>query len=111
MPVASPSLVPGFDTYIYMVHEVGRAYRETDEARVDRKTLIRDLIAGKYDQPVRIIAFNIAKGWSRDVSAEIARDISERASAKGEKLTGPVQAFVEYELERARRHARRAPPF
>jgi hypothetical protein len=48
-------------------------------------------------------------GWSRDVSAEIAREISERASARGEELTGPVQAFVEYEMERARRHARRAP--
>ncbi len=100
--VASPPIVPeGFDTDVYVVLEdfgqIGRAYRETDEERADRETLIRDLIAGQYDHPVRIVAFNTAQGWSRDVSAEIAREISNRASAKGEDLTGPVQAFVEYE--------------
>ncbi len=106
MSVASPSLVAeGFDTDVYLLMEdfggIGRAYRETDEARADRETLIRDLVAGQYKHPVRIFALNTAQGWSRDVSAEIAREISERASA--------VLAFVEWEMARARRHARRAP--
>ena len=114
MSADSPPLVPeGFDTDVYVVLEdfgqIGRAYREADEDRADRETLIRDLIGGQYDHPVRIVAFNTAQGWSRDVSAEIAREISERASAKGEELVGPVQGFTEYEMERARRHARRAP--
>jgi hypothetical protein len=39
------------------------------------------------------------------VSAQIARETSERAAAKGEELTGPVQAFVEYEMEQAERRA------
>jgi hypothetical protein len=39
------------------------------------------------------------------VSAEIAREINDRASRKGEELTGPAQAFVEYEVERAERRA------
>ena len=47
---------------MYVVMEefdhLGRVYRETDEERADRETLIRDLIAGRYGQPVRIVAFN-----------------------------------------------------
>src|SRR5947209_19991885 len=98
--VASPPLVPeGFDVDVYVVLEdfgqLGRAYRETDEERADRETLIRDLLTGQYDHPVRIVAFNTAQGWSRDVSAEIAREIRDRASAKCENLMGPVAAFVE----------------
>jgi hypothetical protein len=54
---------------------------------------------------VRIVAFNTAQGWARDVSEEIAREIRDRASRKGEELAGPVQAFVEYEMERAERRA------
>jgi hypothetical protein len=65
--VASPSLVPaGFDADVYVVleeyAEIGRACRETDEQRADRETLIRHLIAGQYDHPVRIVAFNTAQG-------------------------------------------------
>jgi hypothetical protein len=34
----------------------------------DRTTLIQDLLDGQYDDPVRIVAFNTAEGWSRDVT-------------------------------------------
>jgi hypothetical protein len=106
--VASPSLVPeGFNTDVYVVLDdfgsIGRSYREIDEDRADRETLIRDLIAGQYEHPARIVAFNTAQGWARDVSEEIAREIRDRASRKGEELGGSVQAFVEWEMERAER--------
>jgi hypothetical protein len=109
--VSSPSVVPeGFDTDIYLVLEdfgkIGRAYREADEERADRESLIRDLIGGQYDHPVRVVAFNTAQGWSRDMSAEIAREIADRASRKGDELTGPVREFVEWEMERAERQRR-----
>jgi hypothetical protein len=58
------------------------------------------------DHPVRIIAFNTAQGWSRDVSTEIAREVVQRARAQGGELTGPVRQFVEWELERAERRQR-----
>ena len=109
----SPSLVPeGFDTDVYVVLEeldhLGRVYRETDEECADRETLIRDLMAGQYDKPVRVVAFNTAREWSKDVTTEIAREIMDRASRKGVELTGSMQAFVEYELERATRHSARS---
>jgi hypothetical protein len=74
-----------------------------DEEKGDRETLIRHLIDGEYEHVVRIVAFNTAQGWSRDVSTEIAREVVERARAQGEDLTGPVRRFVDWELERAER--------
>ena len=114
--VASPPLVPteGFDTDVHVVMEeldhLGRVYRETDEERADRETLIRDLIAGRYGQPVRIVAFNTAQGWCRDVSEEIARELLKRAYALGGELTEPVNAFVQFEMERAKRRLALASP-
>jgi hypothetical protein len=97
-----PTAVPeGFDIEVYVVVEdygnIGRAYREVDEEKGDRATLIRHLIEGQYDRPVRIVAFNTAQGWSRDVSTEIAREVVQRARAQGEELTGPVRQFVDWE--------------
>jgi hypothetical protein len=33
---------------------------------------ISDLLNGQYSNPARVIAFNTAEGWSRDVTEEIA---------------------------------------
>jgi hypothetical protein len=40
-------------------------------ANTDRATLIRHLLEGQYSPPIRIVAFNTAEGWSRDVSDEM----------------------------------------
>src|SRR5438105_2350341 len=95
--VDNPPLVPeGFDTDVYLVLDdfgnIGRSYRETDEERADGATVIRDLIFGQYEHPVRIVAFNTVQGWARDVSVEIACEIRSRDNVKGKELTGPVQA-------------------
>jgi hypothetical protein len=34
--------------------------------------MIRNLLNDLYENPVRVVAFNIAEGWSRDVTREIA---------------------------------------
>jgi hypothetical protein len=33
---------------------------------------------GQYSNPVRIVAFNIVEGWSRDVTDEIADELRQR---------------------------------
>jgi hypothetical protein len=79
----SASLVPD-DTNrdVYLVLEdfgrLGRAWRETDEAGANRPTLIRNLLEGQYEEPVRIVAFNTAEGWSRDVTVDIADELRRR---------------------------------
>jgi len=44
----------------------------------DGETLIRDLLEGQYRRPPRIVAFNTAKGWSRDVTVDIADELRRR---------------------------------
>ena len=33
----------------------------------------RRLLEGQYNSPVRVIGFNVAEGWVRDVSEDVAR--------------------------------------
>jgi hypothetical protein len=51
-----------------------RIYRETDENEEDRETFIRNIMNGQYEKPVRVVAFNTAQGWSRDITADIGLD-------------------------------------
>lgn len=67
-------------------------YRETDTQYVDRATLIRDLIDGQYDEPVRIVAFD---PQTADVSAEIAKAVSDLAWTESKKLSEGVIDFCE----------------
>src|SRR5215468_10593803 len=85
----SPSIVPvDTDRDIYLVLDdfgfLGRAWRETDEADTNRETLLQDLLDGQYDSPVRIVAFNTAEGWSRDVTEDIADELCDRCAELGE---------------------------
>jgi len=80
----SPSIITPHgaeqDTYIVLddFGRIGRAWRGTDEDAADREALIRDLLTGEYYKPVRIVAFNTAEGWSRDVTVAIADELRRR---------------------------------
>jgi hypothetical protein len=34
------------------------------------ETVVADLLDGQYKNPIRVVAFNTAEKWSKDVSAE-----------------------------------------
>jgi len=94
---SSPSIVPEHDDRdIYLVLDnfgsLGRDWREIDEERTDRETMISDLIAGQYSNPARIIAFNTAEGWSRDVSEEIAEEIAARLAHDDRDTPARIEA-------------------
>ena len=79
----SPSIVPdalGQDVYLVLDNFGGAfgglAWPETDVSHTDRATLIRHLLEGQYSSPIRIVAFNTAEGWSRDVTDEIAAELA-----------------------------------
>jgi hypothetical protein len=79
----SPSMVPaetGHDTYLVLedLGRFGRVWRETAEANANHETLIRDLLDDQYSRPMRIVAFNTAEGWSRDVTVDIADELRRR---------------------------------
>jgi hypothetical protein len=65
-----------FDVTVHIVLNdfgpLGRAYCETDEAEADEATIVKNILSGQYSHPVRVVAFNIAEGWARDVPEDIA---------------------------------------
>jgi hypothetical protein len=95
---AGPSLVPKFDVTVYLVLDdfgkIGRAYREADEEKSDLETVIQGMIVGEYKKPIRVVAFNSAEGWSRDVSEDIAWEVLNRASSGGLSLPPSTHNFV-----------------
>jgi hypothetical protein len=97
----SPSIVPrDHDQDVYLVLDdfggrMGMAWRETDPADTNLKTVIRDLLDGQYADPVRIVAFNTAEGWSRDVSEEIARELRARCDSESRDVPDCIRDFVD----------------
>jgi hypothetical protein len=61
----------------------GLAWRETDLEDTDLETIIRHLLEGQYRSPVRVIGFNIAEGWVRDVSEDVARELRQGGAPIG----------------------------
>jgi hypothetical protein len=101
-PFPTPNLVPDFDVTVHIVLDdfgrLGRAYRETDEAGASREDVIDGLLTGQFNNPLRVIAFNTAEGWSRDVSEEVAWELTRRVTADQKPLTAPTRAFVEFHI-------------
>jgi len=70
------------DTYLVLdsLGEIGLGWRETNEADTERGALVKDLLDGQYEDPVRIVVFNVAEGWSRDVTEDVADELRERCA-------------------------------
>lgn len=96
----SPSIAPyGPERDVYLVLDnfgarLGRSWRETDENAANRDALIRDLVEGEFNNPVRIVAFNTVEGWSRDVTVDIADELRRRFAEYGE-ISESASRFVE----------------
>lgn len=98
--VVAPSIVPcTTNSTVYLVLDdfgaLGRVWRETDVGRTDLDTIISDLIGGQYNNPVKVVAFDVKRYWSADVSADIAREIKKRFDRKHEDVSEAIAAFVE----------------
>ena len=98
MPGSPPSAPhePQQDTYLVLEDfgRRGRCWRASDEEDTDRETLIRDLVDGEYTDPVRIVAFNSAEGWCRDVTVDIADELRRRY-AEMDDVSDSVLQFTE----------------
>src|ERR1700674_2201859 len=64
----------------------GCAFVETGISEADRETVIRNFLTGQYSNALRVVAFNTAEGWSRDVSEDIAGE--SRRQSGGDPLGG-----------------------
>ena len=83
-PPLAPKLTDNVTIHIVLndFGELGRAFVETDESEADEWTIVSKIISGEYSNPVRVVAFNLAEGWSRDVTEDIAGDLLDQEARK-----------------------------
>jgi hypothetical protein len=95
-PPLAPKLTDHVTVHIVLNNfgELGRAFLETDELEADEWTTVSNILNGEYSNPVRVVAFNNAEGWSRDVTEDIAEAVLERGETEGH-LSEPAKRFVE----------------
>ena len=98
MPEASlpsPTVPYGADQTLFVV--IDRLDRAT-EIRVERSDLeatIGELVAGCFNDPIRVISFNTLEHWMKDISTEIAGEIRARCDIDGIALPDYLSDFVE----------------
>jgi hypothetical protein len=97
---AAPALVPELRAAVYLVlddlgHDFGLTYREARLAESDEATVIENLLTGQYDSPLRVVAFDVEEGWSRDTSEDVAREVMARARAEDRDLPHSTRIFIE----------------
>jgi hypothetical protein len=100
--VMSPvSLVPEQDLHFVLCDfgRSGQSFVETDPTEADAYTIVRNLLQGQYDRPVRVLALNVEEGWVRDVSEIIAAKVQDVARREEQGLTAGTRAFVEAHSE------------
>jgi len=89
-----PKLTDGVTVYLVLndFGPLGRAYVETDEAKASEGDVISDISSGQHSKPIRVVAFNTAEGWSRDVTEDIAEALLERDASEND-LSEPAKTF------------------
>jgi hypothetical protein len=98
--VRTPSIVPdGAEQNVYLVLDHlgrgGRIWPEAEADTADLETILVDLLAGQYKNPVRVIGFNTAEGWSRDVSVDVAQELRQRSDLHQRDIPFFLQDFVD----------------
>jgi hypothetical protein len=58
-------------------------------------TVISDLLEGQFYNPVSVVSFNTAEGWSRDVSEEVAHGLRNRCADEMRELPPFLEEFVD----------------
>jgi hypothetical protein len=93
----TPSIVPkGGDQNIYIVlNDFGRLGSSYRVERADLEAVIVDMLEGQYQNPVRVVGFNTAEGWSQDVSEDIAQELRRRCDLQLRSVPSAIQDFVE----------------
>jgi len=90
---------PSDDVTIYLVlndsAKHGIAYDETDRAKGDRETIIRNFRTGRYGNALRVVAFNTAEGWSWDVSEDIALEVLQLVIDADDNLNEGTKRFID----------------
>jgi hypothetical protein len=75
--------------------ENNRFYREVNQTEANENSVVQKIVRGEYLRPVRVIAFNVGKGWARDVTVDVAQAVLEHARNEHKKLSPSARRFIE----------------
>jgi hypothetical protein len=112
MPRTAWSVPYGADeTAFVVIDRLGRregVEREIEVERSDIETIISELVAGQFNDPARVIAYNTLEHWSQDISEDIALEIQSRCDIEGAAVPEHIRDFVANFAAPARQSARAA---
>ena len=102
------STVPyGADQTMYLVMDLegpeGQEFQNAVE-RPDLDSVVADLMAARFSNPVGIFAFNTLEHWTADISKNVAEEILIRCDIEGTPVPEYLEDFVANSLngDRAR---------
>lgn len=104
----SPTLAPAFDEAVHLVlcdfGSQGLAYVETEPLTTE-KNVVGNMLTGQYTHPLQVLAFNVAEGWSRDVSEDVAHEVMDAAHDRQLTIPDETRHFLERHLDAAETRA------
>ena len=92
----SPDVVPyGADQTIHVVVDVGQDGQERRIEVEDLETVVEAFMAGRFRDPLRVLAFNTLEHWSQDLSSDVTREIQTRCDIDGMAAPEHLRDFLE----------------
>lgn len=89
------------DRMIYIVavgHAGGDYFPEQNVSETDRATVVNDIVQGQYDDLKHVLECNPVEGTCRDVTEDIAWEVSAKWADRGGPLEAYQQDFIEAHL-------------
>ena len=91
-----PPVVPyGADRTLFVVIDRLDQAREIRIERNDLEATIGELVAGCFNDPIKVISFNTLEHWMKDISTDVAGEIKARCDIDGVTLPDYLSDFVE----------------
>ena len=93
--VSSPVVPYGADQTLFVVID---RLDEATEIRIERSDLeatIGELVAGCFNDPIKVISFNTLEHWMKDISTDVAGEIRARCDIDGMTMRDYLSDFVE----------------
>lgn len=78
-----------------MEDDLGRLGHWPEAGTTDFETVVSDLLTGQYSNPLRVVAFNVAEGWSRDAPGDVAHELRQRCDLQLRDIPFFLHDFVD----------------
>lgn len=93
--VSSPVVPYGADQTLFVVIDRRDNSTEIPIERSDLEAMIGELVAGCFNDPVKVISFNTLEHWMKDISTDVAGEIRARCDIEGVTMPDYLSDFVE----------------